>query len=318
MRVARTALDELLRRALRRGGLTDDEAHACAFEMIESEQHGSPDFGVCMVPHILEWHQRKRGEPIVHDRGPASAFVDGQDTVGPRVAWIAMDLAIQKAREHGIGLVGMVNHTPWLRAGTQPRRAAELGLVGATMSVGVAIAAPHGGTRPVFGTNPMGVAVPASGGPIVLDMACTKGSATILRPAAEPMPEGLAIDRRGEPTTDRKDARKGALLLFGEHRGSGIALMIELLAGAWLGGAKVGKKQPGARGALFMAAAPDLFGTGADLAARAELLAEELLAAGDDVHIPGRGLGLGADEVEVDDESLATLRGLAEAASEPT
>jgi LDH2 family malate/lactate/ureidoglycolate dehydrogenase len=292
------------------------EIRACVQEMIDAERRGKPAFGIVLVPHILKWHQRKRGEPEVFDRGPAAAFIEGQDTVGPLVAEMAMDLAMDKARTVGLGLVAIRNHTPWLLASYHPRRAAEAGLIGATWSVGVSIAAPYGGRRPVFGTNPLGIAIPAEGGPIVLDMACTRGPATALR-GPGPMPPGLAVDAAGEPTTDPAAARKGALLVFGEHKGSGLAMMVELLAGAWVG-AKTGSRQPGPRGAVFLAAQTDLFGFGDGFPQRAETLAAEIRAAAGDegpfLHVPGRredSSDLPPDLLEVDADALAELKALA-------
>src|SRR5262245_9141132 len=166
--------------------MVEAEIAACTDELLYAERHGKPAFGLVLVPHILKWHARKRAEPEVVDRGPIAAFIEGNDTVGPLVAKVAMDLAVEKAATHGLGMVGVRNHTCWLTAGYHPRRAALADLIGATWSVSVGIVAPHGATRPVFGTNPIGVAVPAAGGPIVVDMACTLGPATALRGPMEP------------------------------------------------------------------------------------------------------------------------------------
>ena len=290
--------------------MNEPEIRACTDEMLDAESRGKGAFGIVLVPHILKWHKRKRGEPEVVDRGPAAAFIEGNDTVGPLAARLAMDLAIEKAGAAGLGLVALRNHTPWLLAGYHPRRAAEAGFVGATWSVGVSIAAPHGGRRPVFGTNPLGIAVPAENGPIVVDMACTRGPATALR-GPGPLPPGLAWDAAGEPTTDPAAARKGALLAFGEHKGSALALMIELLAGAWVG-AKTGTRHSGPRGAVFLAARTDLFGFGDGFPRRAEDLAEEIRRSGDpEPHVPGRSeIDLSAP-LDVDDGALAELRALA-------
>lgn len=296
-----------------RCGLSPEESDACLDELLDAEWRGKHAFGVQLIPHVLGWHRRKRGEPEVIDRGPAAAFIEGHGTVGPRVARMAMDLAMAKAEEAGLAAVGLRNHTPWIVAGYHPRRAAEAGFVAATCSAGVKIAAPHGGFRPVFGTNPLGFAVPAAGGPIVLDMACTLGSASVLRDA-ETLPEGAAVDARGEPTRDPKAARKGALRLFGASKGSGIALMVELLSGAWLG-AKTGGRHKKARGAVFFAARADLFGFEA-LEEWAEDLVRDVLESGferqETPRVPGRGAVDFAAPIEIDDSLLQELRKLAD------
>ncbi|WP_437759682.1 Ldh family oxidoreductase [Sorangium sp. So ce1389] len=312
MKASRADIESLCARAFERAGMNERERAACTDEVIDAEWRGKKQFGVVLAPHVVEWHRKKRAEPEITDRGPIAAFIEGNDTVGPLVSKLAMDLAIEKARAAGVGYVGIRNHTPWLLAGYHPRRAAERGLIGATWSVGVKIAAPHGGRQAVFGTNPLGVAVPSREGPIVLDMACTKGSATALRDPP-PMPEGIAVDARGEPTTDPAKARKGALLVFGEHKGSGVAMMIELLAGAWLG-SKTGRSGPGPRGAVFFAARTDLFGFGDGFEDRAEQLAHDVAASGYDdrppPRVPGRHEVDFTAETEVDDAALEALRKL--------
>jgi LDH2 family malate/lactate/ureidoglycolate dehydrogenase len=228
------------------------------------------------------------------------------------VAALAMNLALRKARESGIAIVGARNRWPWFVAGHQLRRAAEAGFIALTWSAGVSILAPHGGVRPVFGTNPLGVAVPAADGPIVFDTAMTAGPASALRDAkktGQPLPDGVAVDAHGHPTTDPDEGRKGALLPFGGHRGSGLAMMVELLGGAWVG-AKTGKGIAGPRGFVILVAAPDLFGFGDGFAGAAEGLVAEMHAAGDThdaVHIPGRDAVDFARPLAVSDEVYAAL-----------
>jgi LDH2 family malate/lactate/ureidoglycolate dehydrogenase len=228
------------------------------------------------------------------------------------VAAFAMDLALRKAREAGIGIVGARNRWPWFVAGHQLRRAAAAGFIALTWSAGVSILAPHGGVRPVFGTNPLGIAVPAAGGPIVFDTAMTAGPASALRDAkkaGQPLPAGVALDAQGRPTTDPDDGRKGALLPFGGHRGSGLAMMVELLGGAWVG-AKTGKATAGPRGFVILVADADLFGFGNGFPGVAEGLIAEVRAAADApdaVHIPGRRAVDFSHPIDVGDEVYSAL-----------
>jgi LDH2 family malate/lactate/ureidoglycolate dehydrogenase len=300
------------------GGFTPHEAQVCTAEILDAEWRGKSSYGLELVPHVLAWRAEKLGEPEVREEGPASAFVEGNNGLGPVVAAFALDVALKKVAETGVALVGVRNKWPWLTAGYHLRRAADEGFVAATWSAGVSIVAPHGGVRPVFGTNPFGIAVPASGGPVVFDSAITAGPASAMREARQrgrPLPEGTAVDRSGQPTRDPVAARKGALLAFGGHRGSGLAMMIELLGGAWVG-AKTGTSRPGPRGFVYFLARHDLFGFFA-LHDVAEGLVHDVVNASEcplDMHIPGRGPVNFAEAREVDEKLVARLKGLAPAA----
>jgi LDH2 family malate/lactate/ureidoglycolate dehydrogenase len=261
---------------------------------------------------VVKWHRLKQHEPRIVRDGPVQAFLEGGDSAGPVVAALAMDLALRKARSGGIAIVGARNRWPWFVAGHQLRRAAEAGFIALTWSAGVSIVAPHGGVRPVFGTNPLGAAVPAARGPIVFDTAMTAGPASALRDAkkaGQPLTDGIALDAHGNPTTDPDEGRKGALLPFGGHRGSGLAMMVELLGGAWVG-AKTGKATAGPRGFVFLVADPDLFGFGDGFAGAAEGLIAEMRAAADApdaVHVPGRSAVDFARPLVISDEVHAAL-----------
>src|SRR5260370_1436873 len=125
-----------------------------------------------------------------------------------------------------------------------------------TASSGSSVA-PYGGTRPVLGTNPIAFALPGAGGPVVLDMGTSAFMATELQLRArlgQPLPEGVAIDRDGQPTRDAGEAQRGALLPFGGHKGFGLGLIVQ--AFGLLGGAAL---VPGNDdGYVFIAFRPDL------------------------------------------------------------
>ena len=132
-----------------------------------------------------------------------------------------------------------------------------------TASSGSSVA-PYGGTRPVLGTNPIAFALPGADGPLVLDMGTSAFMATELQLRArlgQPLPEGVAIDRDGQPTRDANEARQGALLPFGGHKGFGLGLIVQafgLLGGAALPPAH--RIAPGDDGCVFTAFRPDLRG----------------------------------------------------------
>src|SRR5262245_10451351 len=106
---------------------------------------------------------------------------------------------------------------------------ANAGLVTILSTVSLQLVAPPGGIRPVLGTNPIAIAVPASRGPLVLDMGTSAYMMTELmlrERLGQLLPEGVALGPGGEPTRDATLARQGALLPFGGYKGFGLALMI--------------------------------------------------------------------------------------------
>jgi LDH2 family malate/lactate/ureidoglycolate dehydrogenase len=157
----------------------------------------------------------------------------------------AAELAIEKARQCGIGWVGTRHSNHAGPAQLYARMAAERDMIGLYFCVGNAnLLPPWGGTEVLLSTNPISIAVPAWKHPsIVLDMATTNTAFGKIRLKAqrnEPMPEGWMIDRQGQPLTDAKRASEGFLVPVGGPKGYGLALMFGLLAGT-LNGAAFGR-----------------------------------------------------------------------------
>jgi len=123
--------------------------------------------------------------------------------------------------------------------------------------------APAGGTKPVFGTNPIAISAPTSDAPITFDMSTASIAWYGIVQAeqrGEMLAEGLAYDPDGEPTTEPSEALKGAIKAFAGHKGSGLALMIEILTGPLLGNALAGDADVGSNwGNLILAIDPSKF-----------------------------------------------------------
>ncbi len=306
---------------------TADEANACCEEIIEAQIRGRRSHGVAMVPRILEWKQEATAEPEITYETPVAAHLEGNGMVGPLLARQAMDIAFLKARQTSIGVVGARNPSTFLTAGYNPRRAARQGLIALNCSVAASKVAVWGGSPAIIGTNPLGIGIPSERGPVVLDISIGELSVAEIRRAArsdEQLPVGVAITNKGSPTTDPQEALAGALLAFGGHKGSGLGLMIEILAGA-LVGAKTGTTVGGGRGILCLAIDPNIFGLEDRFLASVRTLVEEVHTAAprpgvSEVLLPGdRGEQRAAHAleygVELDEQSYAQLR---ELAREPT
>ncbi len=173
---------------------------------------------------------------IVSDR-PSAALVDGDNGMGHLVMRRSALVAIDKAKATGIGWVGarMSNHAgPAALYATMPLAHDMIGIYFAVGSSNHL--PPWGGSESLLGTNPMAIAVPAGDEPpIVLDMSPTVaayGKVRLKAQRGEPMPVGWMIDREGKPLTDAKRADEGYLLPIGDYKGSGLSLIIGILAGA--------------------------------------------------------------------------------------
>jgi L-2-hydroxycarboxylate dehydrogenase (NAD+) len=314
MEITHADAAELLDRVFKAHGFTESESSSSIEEVLDAEWLNKKSHGLSIVEEMLSWNQAT-GSPDIRHEHTSSAFVEGNGNVGPVVSRIAMDLAIAKAKETGIGIVGARNHTPFLLTSYHPRRAAHQGLIGIAMTVAAAKVVPYGGKKAVFGTNPIAIATPGSNGfGIVADMSSTQIAAAEVRRLARyggELPPEAALDSDGNLTRDPAAALKGAMLPFGGYKGAAIALIVEMLAGA-LNGAKVGVSHAGERAMLFMALDPDIFGFGDYFLQSIISLAADIHSAGDNVHVPGENYKrlLERPSIDVDNQVIQRLREL--------
>src|SRR5216683_2624677 len=249
--------------ALRGIGYDAKEARIIADHVIDAALCGYEYSGLAKILNIPE-HRRfplpRRKMRILHET-EVSALYDGGNNVGMVAMYHAANATIATAEDHGVAVVGVTNSWMSGRSAYYVEMIARADLVAIhTASSGSAVA-PYGGARPVLGTNPIAFALPGIDGPLVLDMGTSAFMATELQLRArlgQPLPEGVAIDRDGQPTRDAEEARRGALLPFGgpkdAHKGFGLGLIVA--AFGLLGGAAM---VPGNEdGYVFIAFRPDL------------------------------------------------------------
>jgi L-2-hydroxycarboxylate dehydrogenase (NAD+) len=245
-------IDEIvafITRALVSVGVPPEDANQVAALMAESDTRGGDAHGVFRLPQYVKQLQSgginaRPNIRILSDRA-GTALVDGDNALGHLVMKRAAELAIEKARQCGVGWVGTRRSNHAGPAQLYARMPALQDMIGLYFCVGnTNVLPPWGGTEVLLSTNPIAIAVPAWQHPsIVLDMATTNTAFGKIRLKAqrnEPMPEGWMIDRQGQPLTDPKRAREGFLLPIGGPKGFGLALMIGLLAGT-LNGAAFGR-----------------------------------------------------------------------------
>ena len=217
--------------------------------MVKSDLVGADGHGIFRLPAYLK-RIRAGGvnlHPNIHierDQG-ATALINGDNALGHLVMNKAVELALEKVKQHSVCWIGSHygNHSG--AASVYVRKLAEQGYIGIYMAVGNANhMAPWGGIDLLLSTNPIAIAVPAGDGPMVLlDIATTVaayGKVKVAAQKGESIPEGWMIARYGDPITDPKKSAEGSLLPIGAYKGYGLAVMIGLLAGA-LNNAAVGK-----------------------------------------------------------------------------
>ena len=253
-------------RALRGIGYDAEEAHIIADHVIDAALCGYEYSGLAKILNIPEhprFAQPRRPMTILHET-EVSALYDGGNNNGMVAMYHAARAAITKAAAHGIAIIGVTDSWMSGRSAYFVEMIARADLVAIhTASSGRAVA-PHGGSRPVLGTNPIAFALPGDDGPLVLDMGTSAFMGTDLALRVRlgtPLPEGVAIDRDGNPTRDAKEARDGALLPFGGHKGFGLGLIVQAF-GLLGGAAAVADNNDGY---IFIAFRPDLLVPLADL-----------------------------------------------------
>jgi L-2-hydroxycarboxylate dehydrogenase (NAD+) len=242
-------LVEFISRALAAAGIPPEDASQVAALMAEADARGGDAHGVFRLPQYVKQIQSGAVNPRpniqVVSSHAGTALVDGDNALGHLVMKRATELAIEKARQCGVGWVGTRRSNHAGPAQLYPRMAAAQDMIGLYFCVGNAnLLPPWGGTEVLLSTNPISIAVPGLRHPrITLDMATTNtafGKIRLKAQRGEPMPEGWMIDREGKPLTDAKRASEGFLVPIGGPKGYGLALMIGLLAGT-LNGAAFGR-----------------------------------------------------------------------------
>ena len=241
--------EQFIAKALVAVDVPSADALVVAQLMVKSDLVGADGHGIFRLPAYLK-RIRAGGinlNPnirIEHEKG-ATALINGDNALGHLVMNKAVEVAIEKVKEHSVCWVGSHygNHSG--AASVYVRKLAEQGFVGIYMAVGNANhMAPWGGIDLLLSTNPIAIAVPAGDHPMVLlDIATTVaayGKVKLAAQKGESIPSDWMIDRQGQPITDPKRSAEGSLLPIGGYKGYGLAVMIGLLAGA-LNNAAVGK-----------------------------------------------------------------------------
>lgn len=246
LRVPYATLCAAVQQALCKAGVSAEQASVEASIMTEADLLEVPSHGVRMLPGLLSALAEKRATlnpqfSTQRDLG-AICVLDCDNGPGRYASARAMDAAIERARQFGVGVCLAKNTTHWGRAHAYASRAAQAGFIGICTTNAIPTMAIWGAKKRVIGNNPLAIGIPNlnSNEPIVLDMAMSQAAvgkvSTWLR-EGKTAPGNWGIDAEGNPTSDTKEILKGAVTPMGEHKGAGLALMFELLTAALAGSA---------------------------------------------------------------------------------
>ena len=225
----------------------DVPSNICDIEaevMAEADLLGVPSHGVRMLPGLVQGIRDGRANPspqirIIRERA-ATCVIDGDNGPGRYLSVQAMQHAIARAKMFGIGTCLATRVTHWGRAHAYAYRAAQAGCIGICTTNAIPNMLAFGSSRPILGNNPLAIGVPRGDHePIILDIAMSQaalGKVGTYAREDKPVPVNWGLDANGNPTTSPTAIlSSGRVLPFGDHKGAGLALMMELLTGTLAG-----------------------------------------------------------------------------------
>lgn len=326
MKIQLTELQDLVNKALANQGYTPEESAVMSEVLLYAQLRGNNQGVVKLIgPGIPKDPNAKLVE--VTKETKVSAYLDAHQTHAMLAVNQAIDIAINKGKDIGVGIVGVKGiHTSSGALGYYARKIADAGLVGIISTGSMETVAAHGSSEAILGTNPLAIALPTNSEPIVYDITTAAmayfgvvESAT----AGRQLPTGIAYDKDGNATTNPNDVMDGGALksFDGTHKGSGLSVMVQALTGPLMGAyfAGVGDVNTNWGGHMIIAFNPDLFAGLDETKDGVTKLAEKIKATkrldpNTEILVPGeRGdrktdAILKSGEIEVEDNLLDALR----------
>ena len=324
--VSPEALAERVSRIFLAAGLSPLQAETLAATIVAGERDACKSHGIYRIEGCLRTvaagKVQPQAEPELQDDGSPVVRVDAKGAFSTAAFAVGLPVLVARARQHGLAAMVVNSCTHISALWPEIEAITAKGLAAMAMCPSYATVAPAGGSAPLLGTNPFAFGWPRKdASPYVFDFATSvmaRGDVELHRIEGRPLPEGTAVDRDGNPTTDPAEALAGAMLPFGGHKGSAISTMIELLAAAMIGDLTstealdyLGTTTLGPHhGELILAFSPERFAAGrGDPFARAETLFQAILGQG--ARLPSQrrfearkraaaeGIPLTAEEVEM-------------------
>jgi 3-dehydro-L-gulonate 2-dehydrogenase len=309
MRLAYSEVESVLKSVLLRNGFSADNASLCARLFAETTLDGVYSHGLNRFPLFIDAVQRG---VVIPDCEPTLVRAlnnfecwDGNLGPGNLNAWFCMGRAVDLAEEYGTATVSLRNTNHWMRAGTYGIQAAAENCIGICMTNTTPNMPPWGSRDATVGNNPVAIAVPHEPYPILLDMAMSQfsyGKMEVLKQRGEKLPCAGGFDKELQLTDEPGEILESGLALpMGNWKGSGLAVMIDLLVSILSGGStttEIGRRdEEFGVSQLFMAMDLDQVGDGGDKTRAIKEICDSLLEssaveAGGPVFDPGQQTGL--------------------------
>jgi L-2-hydroxycarboxylate dehydrogenase (NAD+) len=271
----KTKLQKILISIFKKHGLSNDHSKISADALINAELVGAYGHGLSRLKMYCDRIKKKviNSNPKIKIKNISESIsmIDADNCIGFVGADIGINNAITNAKKTGIGLVAVKNSGHYGLSGYYAEKAVKKNLITMIYTNAPPAVAPHGSLKSLFGTNPICFGSPSGNkSPFILDTSISMINRGKIRVAArnnKKIPEGVALDKLGNPTTDAKKALEGVQLPIAGFRGSGLAWMVDILSGVLTGGNHAGKVKdpfedfsgPQNIGHLFIAFKSNLF-----------------------------------------------------------
>lgn len=321
MKVKVSELKSQVLQALTKAGYNNNDAEMITNVVMFGQMSGKLSHGIVRLfkgdLNLLENTGDKPYEILEKTQNSAQIIAHHQP--GILIGHIAMNKAIELAKKNKIALVSTIGtHSTSGCLTYYLEQIAKNNLIGIVMSQSAPFIAPFNSKEALFGTNPMGYGFPTNDKPLLFDMATsaiTYGDVLIASTTGKQLPENIALDKSGNPTTNPDEALEGSVHSFdNSYKGSGLAMIVEILAGVLAGSSFIDQHQEKDWGNMFIAISPELFMSTDEFKSRMDEFINRIENAktrdGEKVRLPGmhtlaqRDENLADDEIEIEDEIL--------------
>ena len=286
---------------LTRLNIPEEDAYIVADVTMDADLKGFTSHGIGRFPQYVRGLKVGTIDPeaeiIVEEETAAMALLNGNHKFGHVVTYKGMEMAMEKAEQTGIGIVGIHNSNHFGVAGYYSDMAIMQDMIGFVIANTEPAVAPIGGKEPIIGTNPIAIGIPSNKNYVSVDMATSASARGKLLEAlrkGQKIPENVALDCEGNPTVDPEAALKGSILPFGAHKGYALAFMVEILAGplvrAAFGKGVKGTANPdnmSTKGDLIMVIDPSKFVDINQFKEEVDEFVAEIKGSGENIFIPG-------------------------------
>ena len=268
-------LKNIIKKIFIKNKLSNEHALICAEALINAELVGAPSHGLSRLKMYCDRIEKgvinPRPKIKIKKISHSISHIDANNSIGFVAANIGIKTAITNAKRTGFGLVAVKNSGHYGLSGYYAEQAVKKNLMVMVFTSAPPAIAPHGALKSLFGTNPICFGTPTGSKiPFILDTSISMINRGKIRVAAREggkIPEGVALDKYGKPTTDPKKALEGVQLPIAGFRGSGLAWMVDILSGVFTGGNHAGRVKdpftdfsgPQNIGHLFFVMKPNLF-----------------------------------------------------------